>query len=244
MKYMVRPSKVRPSSTRSGKPHEKSTELRIMLVDDHAFMLQVMRLWLEQEQGISVAAQAGSLSEAHEVLQDESLAIDIVVVDLDLPDGSGTALISDLQGTRPQTPVLVLTAYSDPALLAQAIEAGAAGILHKSSPMRDILSALRRLQAGEQLLSQREIIEAVRFIGRKRLEEKEVRAKLDKLTPREREVLQALASGLGDKGIAQRLHVTPGTVRAHIVNILAKLEACSRLQALIFAVRCGAIKID
>jgi DNA-binding NarL/FixJ family response regulator len=182
----------------SDKAHANSTEIRVMLVDDHAFMRQTITLWLERESDTSVVAQAGSLSEAREALRDESLEMDIIVVDLDLPDGPGTELISDLQDVRPYTPTLVLTAHSDPALLARAIEAGAAGVIHKSSDIGEILSAIKRIHAGEQLLSQREIIEAVRLVGRERLEEREARAKLAKLTPREMEVLQALADGLGD----------------------------------------------
>lgn len=234
----------RSPNVTNARPYEYSRESKVMLVEDHAFVRQVMRLWLEQEQEISVFADAGSLSEARDVLQNESLDIDLLIVDLDLPDGSGTALISDLQDTRPQTPVLVVTAYSDPALHARAIEAGAAGIVHKSLPTKDILLAVKRLLAGEQLLSREEIIEAVRLIGRKRSEEREALAKLDQLTPREKEILQALAEGLRDKEIAQSLYVTPGTVRAHMANVLAKLEVHSRLQALVFAMRYGAVRID
>lgn len=225
--------------------HEQSSEvITVMLVDDHAFMRQATELWLQRDSDICVTAQAGSLSEAREVLKDESLAVDLAIVDLDLPDGLGTELISEMQDTNPPTPVLILTAYSDSTVLARAIEAGAAGIVHKSSSMADIVSKIKRLNAGEQLLSHREIIEAVQLIRHREIEEREVRAKLDKLTPREREVLQALAGGLGDKEIAQRLYITPGTVRAHMVSILSKLEARSRLQALVLAVHHGVVEVS
>ena len=91
---------------------------------------------------------------------------------------------------------------SEQRYLAEAIEAGAAGVMHKSAPMSDLVEAVRRLAAGEQLLSQQEVIEALRFIGRERESNREAQLAIDKLTPREREVLQALAEGWSDKEIA------------------------------------------
>jgi DNA-binding NarL/FixJ family response regulator len=137
-----------------------------------------------------------------------------------------------------------LSAMSEQRYLATAIEAGAAGVMQKSTPMRDLVEAVRRLAAGEQLLSQREVIEALRFVGRERESTREARLAIDKLTPREREVLKALAEGLSDKEIAQRLHLGVGTVYSHVASILSKLEVSSRLQALVFAVRHGLVTIE
>ena len=128
--------------------------------------------------------------------------MDVAIVDLNLPDGSGTDLIKELRASRPRTKALVLSAMSEQRYLAGAIEAGAAGIMHKSAPMSDLVEAVRRLAAGEQLLSQQEVIEALRFIVRERESHREAQLAIDKLTPREREVLQALAEGLSDREIA------------------------------------------
>jgi DNA-binding NarL/FixJ family response regulator len=95
----------------------------------------------------------------------------------------------------------------------------------------------------EQLLSQREVIEAVRYVSRTRSEAREAQLMVAKLTPRERDVLQALAEGLSDKEIAERLYVGIGTVRSHTTSLLSKLEVRSRLQALVFAVRHGLVEI-
>jgi DNA-binding NarL/FixJ family response regulator len=103
---------------------------------------------------------------------------------------------------------------------------------------------VRRLSAGEQLLSQEEVIEALRFLTRERENTREARLASEKLTPREREVLQALAEGSSDREIARRLHVGEGTVHSHVTNILSKLEVSSRLQALVFAVRHGVVTIE
>jgi DNA-binding NarL/FixJ family response regulator len=170
--------------------------------------------------------------------------VDVAIVDLNLPDGSGTDLIKDLRRSHPRAKALVLSAMSEQRYLAEAIEAGAAGVMHKSAPMSDLVEAVRRLAVGEQLLTQQEVIEALRFIGRVRESNREARLAIDRLTPREREVLQALAEGWSDREIATRLHVGVGTVHSHVTNILSKLDVSSRLQALVFAVRHGVVTIE
>jgi DNA-binding NarL/FixJ family response regulator len=222
---------------------EVREEIRVLLVDDHDSFRQPLAFMLEREPDLAVVAQADSLTEAREVLGNAELAIDVVVVDLELPDGSGVDFIGELYEARPRALALVLSAYSDRALLARAIEAGAAGLVHKSSRLDEIVAAVRRLHAGEQLLSQQEVIEAVRLVSRQRREDREAELTIGKLTPREQEVLQALAEGLSDKEIAERLYVGIGTVRTHITSILTKLGVQSRLQALVFAVRHGIVKI-
>jgi DNA-binding NarL/FixJ family response regulator len=221
-----------------------SEKIKVMLVDDHTTFRQPLAFMLGQEQDIAVVAQTGSLSEAREILENGDLVVDVAIVDLDQPDASGTVFIRDLHRSRPRATALVLSALSERAQLARAIEAGAAGVMHKSTRMEDLLEAVRRLHAGEQLLSQKEVIEALRLVVRERESEREAQLAIDKLTPREREVLLALAEGLGDREIAERLYVGTGTVHTHITSILAKLEVSSRLQALVFAVRHGVVTID
>jgi DNA-binding NarL/FixJ family response regulator len=191
-------------------------------------------------------AQAGSLAEAREVLREaheNGPEVDVAIVDLELPDGFGTEFVTELLADNPNAQAMVLSAFSDKGTLALAVEAGAAGVLHKSSRIDDITDAVRRLRSGEQLLSQREVIEAVRYVSRTRSEARETQLMVAKLTPRERDVLQALAEGLSDKEIAERLYVGLGTVRSHTTSLLSKLEVQSRLQALVFAVRHGLVEI-
>ena len=219
-------------------------EVRIMVVDDHDTFRDPLAFMLERELDLTVVARPRSLSETREVLESMDVAVDVAIVDLNLPDGSGADLIKELHGPRPRATALVLSATADQKHLARAIEAGAAGVMHKSAPMSDLVEAVHRLAAGEQLLSQEEVIEALRFLTRQRESNREARLASARLTPREREVLQALAEGLSDKQIAGRLHVGVGTVHSHVTNILAKLEVSSRLQALVFAVRHGVVTIE
>ena len=149
-----------------------------------------------------------------------------------------------LRQTRPETVALVLSALSDRVRLARAIEAGAAGVLHKSSRLNQIVDAVRRLHAGDGLLSHQEVFQALRLVDGVRSKNREAARKLDSLTPRELDVLKALADGSSDKEIATRLFVGLGTVHTHVSSILSKLEASSRLEALVFAVRHGLVRID
>ena len=107
-----------------------------------------------------------------------------------------------------------------------------------------IIDALRRLAAGEQLLAPQEVIELLRLADQHRERDRAAEFALGQLTPREREVLQALAEGLTDKEIAQRLHVRTDTARNHMMRILGKLGVNSRLQALVFALRHGGVRLD
>ena len=214
-----------------------------MLVDDHHSFREPLAFMLSREPDLELVAQADSLTAARKFLSDSDFPIDVALVDLDLPDGSGTDFIDDLHRLRPRAAAIILSALSERGRLAKAIEAGADGIMHKSARLSEILDAVRRLHAGEELLSRNEVAEAFCFLLSERGKAREAQTMIGTLTPREREVLQLIAEGLGDKEIAGRLHVEVGTVRAHVARVLMKLEVSSRLQALVFAARHGVVEI-
>ena len=216
---------------------------RILLVDDHASFRQTLAFVFDEQPDFEVVAQAGSLEEARRVLEVVENEADLGVIDLSLPDGEGTALIKDLRDANPNFAALVLTASLDRTDHARAVEAGAAGVVHKSADVDEILDATRRLSEGETLLSPEELVEMLRLASQNREEAREARANIEQLTRREREVLQALASGLSNKEIAQKLHMSVDTERTHMMNILNKLGVHSRLQALLFAARYGLVEI-
>jgi DNA-binding NarL/FixJ family response regulator len=212
---------------------------RVLLVDDHATFREPLAFMFEREPEFEVTAEAGSLAEARGMLE----GIDLAVVDLDLPDGNGTELIGELRAANPHGMVLILTASAEREAYARAVEAGAAGVLHKSSSIRDVIEAARRLVAGEAVLSTNEVVELLRLADRRREQDRETLRAVESLTPRELEVLGLLAEGLSDKEISERLNVGIGTVRNHAVNIFNKLGVHSRLQALLFAVRHGIVEL-
>lgn len=221
------------------KDREELEEIRILLVEDHASLRQAVAALFDQEPEFTVVGQAGSLAEARTMLD----GVDVAIVDLDLPDGYGGNLIKQLRDANPHAMVLVLSAYFDRPQIARAVEFGAAGVLHKSVGIDEVVEAVRRLRAGESLLPLQEVVELLRFASSHREQEQEARQAIAQLTPREREVLEALAKGLDGQQIAERLHISLWTERNHMANILAKLGMHSRLQALVFALRHGVVNI-
>lgn len=221
-----------------GGGHEKpeEEEVRILLVEDHVSFREAAASVFEREPGFEVAGQAGSLAEARKMLADGS-AVDVVLVDLGLPDGYGGDLIKDLRLRNSTAQALVLSASLERTEIARAIESGAAGVLHKSAGMDEVLDAVRQLRRGETLLPVEEAVELLRFASSSREQGHEAHQAIASLTPREREVLEALAEGLDGKRIAERLGISTVTERNHMANILTKLGVHSRLQALLFALR-------
>ena len=216
---------------------EREKLQRILLVEDHTSFRQTLAYLFDQQPDFRVVAQAGTLVEARRAM--EGSEADLGVIDLSLPDGEGTGLIAELRDANADFAALVLTASLDRANHARAVEAGAAGVLHKSADVDVILDATRRLGEGETLFSQDELVELLRLAGQNREEELEARVSIEQITPREREVLRSLAEGLSNKEIAAKLHMSVDTERTHMMNILNKLGVHSRIQALLFAARHG-----
>lgn len=218
--------------------------IRLLLIDDHASTREPLAFMLEQEPDLTVIGQVGSVAKARRLIEDVGTTIDLVVVDLGLPDGSGEEIIPALRVINPHAAALVLTYFSDQERLARAVAAGASGVLHKSASIQEVIDAVRRLHAGEQLVSREEVIAALRRVDEERREDRETRRSFERLTERELAVLQALADGLSDREIADRLYIGPATVRTHVTSILTKLNAASRLQAVVLAVRHNLVTID
>ena len=134
--------------------------IRVLIVDDDVSLRQLLAFMLEREPEFQLVAEAGTLAEARRVLQDA----DIAIVDMMLPDGSGTDLVGELRAANPGCRVLVLTSVVNRVLLARAMQAGAAGIVQKSARIGEIVDALRQLDRGEQLLSPAEASELQRLV--------------------------------------------------------------------------------
>ena len=229
-----------PATGDGSSPGEaRAGRARILLVDDHASFRQGVAAALEGEPGFSIVGQVGSLAEAREMLRET----DVGIFDLGLPDGYGGDLIRALRAANPRAQALVLSSSQDRAEIARAVESGAAGVLHKSAGMDEIIDAVRRLKAGETLLPLEDVVELLRFAGARKEEEYEAQQAIARLTDREREVLEALAEGLDAQQIAGRLHISAKTERNHVASILAKLGVHSRLQALVFVARHGVVEI-
>jgi DNA-binding NarL/FixJ family response regulator len=220
-------------------PPADEPALRILLVEDHAAVREAIAAMFEREPGFTVVGQAGSLAEARDMLE----GVDVAVLDLFLPDGVGSDLIKDLHAASPGADALVLSAGLDPASIAGAVRSGAAGVLDKASRLDEVLEAARRLRAGDTLLSRDEVVELLSSDRLRRDHEHADRQAIDTLTERELDVLRLLAEGLDSRAIARRLHISGRTERNHVANILTKLDVHSRLQAVVFSLRYGVVKI-
>jgi DNA-binding NarL/FixJ family response regulator/signal transduction histidine kinase len=230
-------------STEDEETESEEEAIRVLLVEDHASFREAVASVFERDPGFEVVGQAGSLAKARKLLEGGASEADVAIVDLGLPDGYGGDLIKELRAVDPRAQALVLSGTLDRAEVARAVEAGAAGVLHKSAEMGEVVEAVRRVRAGERLLPLDEVVELIKFAGSQREQEHEALRSIAQLTPREEEVLQALAEGLDSKEIAERLGISATTERNHVASILAKLGAHSRLQALIFAARHGVVEI-
>jgi DNA-binding NarL/FixJ family response regulator len=207
--------------------------IRVLLVEDHTAVREAFAAAFRRAPGFEVAGEAATLAEARGMLN----GVDVAVLDLGLPDGDGLDLITELRDAEPGSQALVLSAGLDRAVLARAVERGAAGALPKTTGLPDVVEAVRRVHSGETLMPLDDIVELLRFAGRERERELLDRRAIESLTRREREILQLIADGCDSRDAAARLHISVRTQRNHVASILAKLGVHSQLQALIFALR-------
>ena len=216
--------------------------IRLLLVDGQTLFRELLALRLTQEPDFRVVAEASALAEIRQELR--RVAVDVALVELALPDGGGVELIRDLRTLNPEARVLVLTASEDRHEHAVAFAAGASGVVSKTAHVAEIIVAIRKLCAGDTLLSPHEAVELFRLVDEQREAERTAHRLVAQLTPRERELLQLLAEGLDDAAIAERLGISPKTVRNYMVHVLDKLGVHSRLQALVLAAHHGLVSIQ
>lgn len=221
----------------------ESNAIRVFLVDDHVALTRAYAFVFAHDPGLRVVASAASLAEARRLLAD-GLGVDVALVDLELPDGSGLDLIPAVCAANRGAYAIVLSGELSSRARALAVAAGASGVLDKATAdPAAIAAAIRAVARGEQLIPAAEMVGLLGDAAQWRRQEAAARAALAELTPREREVLRAIAEGLSDKAIADRLSLSDRTVRNHVAAILAKLGVDSRLQALLLAARLGAVRL-
>jgi two-component system response regulator DevR len=203
--------------------------IRVFLVDDHEVVRRGVAELLEEDPGISVVGEAGSVAEA--LARVPAVRPDVAVVDMRLPDGDGAEVCRRLRERAPETRSLVLTSYSDEDALAAAVAAGAAGYLLKQVRGSALVSAVRTVAAGGTLFGQDSAVAAV--VTRGRPAERDRR--LAVLTEQERTVLRLIGEGLTNRQIGARMGLAEKTVKNYTSHLLAKLGLERRTQAAILA---------
>jgi DNA-binding NarL/FixJ family response regulator len=201
-----------------------SAALRIALADDQALVLSGLAALLQALGGVDIVVQARDGAELLRALQHER--VDVVVADVRMPRGSGIDVVRALRARGDATPVLLLTTFDDPALLHGARSAGAQGFMLKDAAPEELHRAIARLAAGETRFAS--ISTAAATVSDA--------AAPGRLTPREADVLRLVAGGYSNKEIGRTLGISDGTVRNHLSEILARLDARDRTHAVMKAI--------
>ncbi|MDT2004484.1 response regulator transcription factor [Rhodococcus opacus] len=206
-----------------------TSAIRVAVVDDHPVFRLGMVALLSTLDGMEVAGQASSVAEALDVVDGD---VDVVLMDLELGDGSGVDATRRLVERHPALRVLVVTMHEDDESLVASVRAGARGYLVKGADPGEVERAVRAVANGEVILGAAVAARAMSFMAASRRVGPTV---FPELTDREREVLDLVARGFDNASISRRLVLSPKTVRNHVSNVLAKLGVPDRPTAIVRA---------
>jgi DNA-binding NarL/FixJ family response regulator len=209
--------------------------MKIVICDDQALIRDGLEMLLNLEKDIEVVGLAQDGAEAVALVAQHQP--DLVLMDLKMPGLNGIEATRQIRARWPETRVLVLTTYDDDAWVIDAVRAGAAGYLLKDTPREEVIRAVRGTVAGQSFVDP---AVAGTLLEQAASRQRQPAAALtDKLTGREVDVLRLLARGLTNGEIAERLHLSEGTVRNHVSAIFGKLEVADRTQAAVLAIQHG-----
>ena len=218
-----------------------SQMIRVLIVDDHTIVRKGIRALLAEIADLEVVGEAADGQEA--IVQADRLHPDVILMDLAMPRMDGIEATRQIKTRQPESRVLVMTSFATDEKVLPAIKAGALGYLLKESAPADLIEAIHQIQRGESSLHP--------VIARKVLREIAHPSELpltapttDPLTERENEVLLLVAQGLSNQDIAEKLYITPATVRSHVSSIMSKLYLANRVQATLYALREGLVSLD
>ncbi len=211
----------------------QSRRTRVLLVDDHQLLTDSLARLLATEIDIEVVGIAGSVAEAKQLARQR---MDVVLMDYRLPDGTGAEATRAIKARWPSARVVMLTAVQDDETVLESIQAGADGYLTKDRAVEEVVAAVRAARAGETLLPRSVIIGIAQRVADAQERHSE-RPAIEPLTPRELEVLRALAGGLAMPDICDHLVISRNTLRTHVQNIMNKLHVHSKLEAVTVALR-------
>jgi DNA-binding NarL/FixJ family response regulator len=208
------------------------TNVKILLVDDHAIVREGLRALLDDVPGMCIVGEATNGDEAVEMAS--RLVPNLVLMDLKMPVLAAPDAIRTIRARNPAVHVLMLTSYAEDQQVQKVISAGALGYVLKDVAKAELLKAMTTVARGEPWLH----AEAQRLLVNRMRKPSELNP-LELLTDRERSVLKLLAQGQSNRNIGKTLQLTEGTVKGYVSNILAKLKLEDRSQAALLAVKLG-----
>jgi DNA-binding NarL/FixJ family response regulator len=207
---------------------ESGAVIRVLVVDDHPIVRDGLAHLLASRPGLRLVGAAASVAEGLALFRAQRP--DVTLIDLSLPDGDGAEAIAELLREQPAARFIVLSVHTGSEDVYRAVKSGALGYLVKDADGEEIVAAIRAVHAGKRHLS---------AAAASSLSE---RIAADELTEGERRVLELMARGSSNKAIGVALHVAEGTVKTHVANILRKLQASSRSEAIAQAFRRGLVR--
>jgi DNA-binding NarL/FixJ family response regulator len=207
---------------------------RVLVVDDHEMFSEALELLLGRQPDVELVGSARDAAEAMAMLD---AGPHVVLMDLDLPGTDGIEATRQIRERVPDAKVVLLTAIQSPEVIAEALSAGACGYVPKTRAVDDLMDVVRRAAAGEIVLPERDLAAVLDQLRGPRVSAAE--AALARLTPRESEILRALADGCTSNQVAESLGISALTVQSHVKNILAKLGVHSKIEAVTIAWRFG-----
>jgi len=199
---------------------------RVLIVEDHQVVAEGLAALINDQKDMRVVGNAGSVAES--VTTAAELKPDVAIIDFRLTDGTGADAASAVRQVRPDAKLIFLTREDSDAARIAALESGASAFIHKSRAAQEVVDAIRAVALGESLFTPRTI---ARLLNTRR----EVDAQLERLTPREKEVLRLMAEGISSRDIAGKLGISYTTVRTHIRSLGSKLGVHSKLEAIVKA---------
>jgi DNA-binding NarL/FixJ family response regulator len=202
----------------------------LLLVDDHEIVRRGLREMLESKGDFRVEREAGSVEEALTLSLDD---VDVAILDVRLPDGSGVDLCRSIHDVRPDLACLMLTSFADDAAMDASMLAGARGYVLKNIRGDDLVDSLRRVATGESLLSENQLEHARERLRRQVAED----VRLKSLSAQEHKILDLLSEGMSNREIADTMFLAEKTVKNYVSNLLAKLGYQRRTEAALFAQR-------
>jgi len=208
----------------------------LLIVDDHEVVRQGLRTLLDLEPDFHVIGEAASVADA--VTQTARLRPCVVLLDVKLPDGSGIAACRRLLATTPATRVLMLTSFSEDAMVVEAVQGGAHGYALKDVRTRDLIQAIRTVASGLGYLDPRVAQQTLHWIrDRSHAASGHSPDRLTRLSPQERAILPLLAEGKTNKEIAASLRLSDKTIKNYLANIFDKLQVRRRTEAVSWYIR-------
>ena len=219
-------------------PSRVPSKAKVLIVDDHRTFAQAMAIVISMQPDLAARAVLSGGESERAFAEDPP---DVVLMDVAMPGHDGLAAAARMIARHPSVRVLVLSAHDDDLLRDRALGVGVFGFLSKFEPIDAVLDAIRRAVGGEPMPTRLDGTRSRIRGGRRRVPHATERQRSERLSPREREILQLMVDGLESPQIVASLGISPATLRTHIQNILTKLGVHSKTQAVLVAVRQGRV---